>query len=321
MTISDQQDKDSLALARLTIILDKSTSAHVGQAPNDAELAALYENQLADIRRAQIISHIANNNAIYKRWMSFIDALSYIDEIDTDTSDETSKVTDKKSLLEKINDFFTPKTMSVFGGGFASAAIALFVIVALALNDIVNISQGLGEAYMDWGSSLNNEWAQAPDAIKPGSSEKFSSSRRFTFKPVDKSEPRKVIETGFKNGSAKIANYPYKAFKINPDTLTSITANQLTELPAENYTLYYNTGRLAALTTIQCTLDPSSDRVNSLHTIASSIVDGLKNTSVSEIKPLTSNFATTEDKAKAVCDLSANIMNYLVTSPATKANN
>ena len=105
-TKQQQSDRDDLAIARLTLNISKSASTPVGPVPDEAELAALVENKLETVRRAQVISHIANNNGLYERWLQLVDALVYVGEMEAGIADEDLGESDKVSLVQKLKAFF-----------------------------------------------------------------------------------------------------------------------------------------------------------------------------------------------------------------------
>lgn len=320
-SIRQADERNDQAIACLSLNIGKVKSSPAGNDPSDADLSALIEGRLDDVRRAQVISHIANNKTIYSRWLRLIEDMAYLGEITPDVIAEeiaTSAGTAKSTTLsEKLRNFFTPKTVGIFGGGFAAATIALLVILALPLNQVINISQGIDDAYIDWGSALSAEWANTPESQKPKpiTKPKYSSSRKFTFKPVIKSDIRKIIETGFRDGSTKIKDYPFDSYRVDPASLSNITPDQVAGISADDYSLFYNTGRLAAIASMQCVIAPTSQRLEDLYKVASVLVNGLKNTQAAEINPIVENFDTTRDQSSAVCQLSGKIMDYLVAKP------
>ena len=307
----NQENRDR-AIACLSLTIGKSNSSPIGSSPNEIDLAALIEGTLDPIRRSQVISHIVNNPELYSRWLRLIDDLVYLGEIENQDNSLTASTAIKvrtKSLRESVKEFFSPKTIGIFGGGFAVATIALLVILALPLKQVIQISQNIDDAYIDWGPSLTAEWANTPDSAKP--KPKYSSSRKFTFKAHEKSDIKKIIETGFKAGSKNILNYPYKSLRIDPTALANVSAAQSTGVAQDQYDLFFNTGRLTALASLQCVIDPQSQRLDSLYSIAQIIVVNLQKLSLPEINPLLKNFGSARDRAQDICDFSDKIISYL----------
>jgi hypothetical protein len=315
---SNQQpnDAEETALAQLALQLGQQPTSVVGDEPSDEELAALYENRMDPTRRAQIMGYIANNPTVYQRWIQCVETLAFMEEVDVQaTSAQTSQKTSKyrtsdqtksPGLLDRLLDWISGHKAGVFGGGFATAVIALLVVLLFPYQKDINVQQQLDDAHLSWGILLNDEWAAFPAEKKP--KRKFASSRSFFVKP--KSEIQQAIETGFKTGVEKLGKESYQGFGIDIDNLASVDPSQVASLTAEQYQALIQTGQLTSITAIQCTMDSSSIRITNLYPALLSLIKQIKTISDSQVQKLVEVGRTT-DKNAAVCQFSDNAIDLM----------
>jgi hypothetical protein len=311
---SNQQpnDAEETALAQLALQLGQQATSVVGSEPNDEELAALYENRLDTTRRAQIMGHIANNPAVYQRWIRCVETLSFMEEVEAQSTSapisqespayKTQEQLKPKGFLDSFLEWISGHRAGVFGGGFATAAIALLVVFLFPYQKEMNVQQQLDDAYLSWGILLNDEWAAFPTHKKP--KRKFASSRSFFDKP--KSDIQQALETGFKTGVEKLGKESYQGFGIDIDNLASVNASQVATLTAEQYQALTQTGQLTSIIAIQCTMDPSSNRITNLYPVVQSLIKQVKIISDNQAQKLVSGVEAITDKNSAVCHFSDN---------------
>ena len=318
---SNQQpsDAEETALAQLALQLGQQPTSVVGSEPSDEELAALYENRLDTTRRAQIMGHIANNPFVYQRWILCVETLTFMEELEAQSTSaltrqessiyKTSEQAKLKGFLESLLGWISGHRAGVFGGGFATAAIALLVVFLFPFQKDINVQQQLDDAHLSWGILLNDEWAAFPAEKKP--KRKFASNRSFFSKP--KSEIQQAIETGFKTGVEKLGNDPYQGFGIDIDNLASVNASEVASLTTEQYQALIQTGQLNSITALQCTMNPSSSRITNLYPAAQSLITQLKTSADKEVQKLVSGIEKTADKNAVVCEFSDNVIRLMQT--------
>ena len=126
--MKDTEDKASVALA-LDLIKGKRDTL-VGEAPDDEELAAFYDDTLEPTRRAQVIAYLANHEESYITWLNLVQtgntlALKKADEHIAEGN--TRFITRIKNT---INAFFNS---TAYMSGAAFTAI-LVIIVSIQLS-------------------------------------------------------------------------------------------------------------------------------------------------------------------------------------------
>jgi len=295
---STKSNKEEMALAQLALQLNSAESnSIVGTAPTDEELTALYENKLSDTRRAQLLSHIANDSSIHERWIRCVETLAYIDEIENkSTAPSAIKEKAKRGFFGFINDLLTPKTL--MGGGFSTAAIIVIVISILPPQNNYDIQMSLNGAYNSWGSSLEQEWRTLPTDQKP--TPKYSSDRSYFSDPKVKSNIQRVLETGFKISMKQIGDTPFKDYGITQKQLESIkNIDVATVMNNKQYDSLVQTGQIAALASLQCKLDSNSERLKQLTQSLAALRLQLTELQIDEAKILHSVMDT--KNSKAVC--------------------
>ncbi len=256
--------KEALTLAQLALQFTPDDSDKiVGPIPTDEELSSLYENRLDSTRRAQILSHIANNASIHDRWIRCVETLSYVDELENKSTINSESLKNTKSGLI---GFFTNllNTKILLGGGLSTAAILVIVISIIPLQKDMNIQLSLNTAYDSWGNSLENEWASLPMSQKP--KPQYSSDRSYFSKPKVKSSIQQVLETGFRISINQIGESPFKDYGIETNNLSSITKSDVAvSLTTDQYESVLQIGQIAALASLQCKLDAQSARLKQLN--------------------------------------------------------
>ncbi len=257
--LKTQTKLKAIAHLVLQFIPLKKTNS-VGLIPSDEELTALYENQLDSTRRAQVLAYIANDQAIHERWIRCVETLAYMEELDN-TSVKTAKKI--KNPFRAIVDYITTKT--ALTGGFSTVALIILVLAILPQQQEINIQLSLNDAYTNWGSTLNAEWAQLATDQKP--TPVYSGKRSFFDKPKLKSNVQNVLETGFKISISNIGETPFKSYGITPSTLANTAYHDVNNsMSTLEYNALLQTGQLAGLAALQCKINSNSERLNLLST-------------------------------------------------------
>ena len=313
MASTEQQfdGKHDAALARLALQISPGKGGSiVGAEPNDEELAALYESRLDNVRRAQILSHIANSQTVYDRWIRCVEAITFMEEIESAST--VNERAAQKDIPESSVGFFKSLFSSpagIFGGGLATAAIiVLAVFIAPTMQSEFDFQAGIDGAYRDWGNNLDNEWAALPSAAKP---KPKLSQRGFFSKPKSKSDIQKVLETGLKAGVETIGTQPLIDLGIEVKNLSSVHSAEVTSLTSDQYSTVYETGRLVAVLAPQCHIDPDSERISNLIAVLDILTRKLALISVSEISQLLQGVKDNSNRAALICSLSDNVIALL----------
>ncbi|VAW96238.1 hypothetical protein MNBD_GAMMA22-1263 [hydrothermal vent metagenome] len=301
-----KSDKEAIALAQLALQLESPDNASVvGITPSDEELTALYEGQLDDTRRAQVMSHIANNPNVHQRWVQCVDSLAYIDEIESETNVQATSITKPSNMIvEFISNLFKNKIL--LGSGFSSAVVILFVILLQIQQADINIQLQLNETYSDWGNSLPQEWNTLANDQKP--TPVYSSDRSYFSELKQKSDVQKILESGFKMAMTKIGSTPFKDYGISDKNLSNTTKKDFVKnFTSSEYDSLLQTGQIAALAAIQCKLDPASPRLNKLNTALTVLHKQLNRLTTDEANNLQSKMLIHENS----CATAEHIINLI----------
>ena len=124
----DTGDRAQRALALLGLRMDGAESVAVGEEPSAEDFAALYEGELEAARRAQVLSHIASNPAIYRRW---IDAVAAMGAMDTNPLADTAEKPSPEPFLQRALNWLREgfRTPALVGSVSAAALVAILVIL------------------------------------------------------------------------------------------------------------------------------------------------------------------------------------------------
>lgn len=121
---NDDSIKDSAAAY---IALDVMRNPPVGPKPDWAELQAYREGELDETRRAEVLSHIANDADVHQQWLDLSEADHWLANPQNQT--EQNRVAEPSSsggLLARFAAWFTPVRTTLAGvGAMALAAIAI----------------------------------------------------------------------------------------------------------------------------------------------------------------------------------------------------
>lgn len=114
MTSNTSSQQQAEYLARIALALTQRPAPQ-GISPDEEDLAALLDNLLSEPRRAEVISHLAHDAALYERWQQLL-----IDQDLWFEEDTASNVTSIASARAPRRPWWQP------AGGFTAVAAALF---------------------------------------------------------------------------------------------------------------------------------------------------------------------------------------------------
>jgi len=107
------------------IALDAMGNPTQGDAPDWSELQAYREGGLSEQRRAEVLSHIANDPEVHQQWLDLSEAEHFLANPQNQVSEQTT-LSDKPTLGERVRAWFTPAHTALAGvGAMAVAAIAI----------------------------------------------------------------------------------------------------------------------------------------------------------------------------------------------------
>ena len=296
-TFNDTPENEELVLIQLALHLGKKSNTAIGDIPDDEELAAFADQSMTDdTRRAQILSHIASNHQVYHRWISLVEAIGQL---------ETQALSSTQSSRKKSSGFFSwlfanNVRTGVFGGGMATVAIALVVVILLP---VIGKVASLDDQYDRMMPILNAQWDSLPHQKKTLSGD--GDTRSFQFLSAAQS----VVEYGFHHNASRIGDSRFESIGIiiNKDISVPVKPENVS---SEQYLELQRLGKLVALTTIQCELKmPENEFKNSFDT-AKNIMTSLKSIEDDQLTALSSNLEK-PNKKLAVCGLSNEVLRIL----------
>ncbi|MDI3324301.1 hypothetical protein QKW35_07915 [Pontibacterium granulatum] len=107
-------------LARIALEFSQ-VDTPVGERPDLEDLAAMLDNRLDSSRRAQVISHLACDSALYARWQQLLNHHPV-------WSGESAGVGTPVSLLQQLRERFNVWLLPVSGSALASLALVAFIL-------------------------------------------------------------------------------------------------------------------------------------------------------------------------------------------------
>jgi hypothetical protein len=168
--MNDRSHATSHATA-VSVALSLRRGAPIGERPTAEELAALYEGCLSSDRRTEVLSYLANDEALYAQWLMFFE---YAEELGLPApaaipvdrpagNDQRVRRGPKTSFAGKLKRLFN---IYILFPGTALAGLAVFMLFFQVSQPI-----GLDQLYQEYGTpapgritlptrSLGNFWAE-----------------------------------------------------------------------------------------------------------------------------------------------------------------
>lgn len=232
--------KEQIA-ARLGLHAAPAASGAVGQPPTAEDFGALYEGSLDATRRAQVLSHITTDRAIYRRWLEVVEGQASLDP-QLSATDQVAATHSRPSLLSRLSRWMRESLWVPAGAGSVAAA-ALVVVMLLPSNE-QGPAPGAWDDVDTIYSEFGNQWNRAPGTL---------SDRRVrgAKTPSAPTAEQQALYEGMRDGLAAL-----------DDTLPQMWLPELAVDPAQVQALpeaLHDTlraaGRLATLARFQCQLD------------------------------------------------------------------
>lgn len=242
---------NKIELAEVLLALNAGgADTPVGALPSDEELVALAEGQLDEVRRAQLLSHIAADENVYERWMDAVELLSLADEPLTGAAATESKPSLLSSLASGFNKLLSPQ-------GFAGLATAAAGIFALT----VFIAPPSTEAHIDeLYSAHGSHWSTSPSELESVKARRIGTNAQA-------SAAKQAVYMGAQHGLDDLGS------EFPSEWLPSINLepNSVSTLSTANYESLYNSGRLATIAHFKCQLSAAP----SFYTAADTALQGI----------------------------------------------
>lgn len=150
MTTNTSSQRQDEYLSRIALALTERP-ARQGTPPDDEDLAALLDNLLDEQRRGEVISHLANDPALYQRWQQLLEN----HDVWAGDSSSNSTVTSIANAAQRRRPWWQP------AGGFIGAAAALFA-GWLALKPGADLLT-LDQAYQQFSPELTSYLDEQPN--------------------------------------------------------------------------------------------------------------------------------------------------------------
>tara|TARA_R110001599_G_scaffold353442_1_gene592232 strand:- start:106 stop:960 length:855 start_codon:yes stop_codon:yes gene_type:complete len=219
-------DKKLSAMVVLSLAMLKVKRNRNGKVPSLEELAALYDGNLSDKRRAQVLYHLREDNDLYSQWLLIVESAEHVGSDDNELIVDRVIKTHKQSISKIISDYFNDR--------FLVPAFTICMIPFLAIILLFNQKVGLNDLYLNYATN-----GQSLVSLPTRS--------YFENNDLPASAEYKFIRAGYDNGlvSLNLA----EAKKGSSDTEpTAVNRDSYTEQQA----LYFDLGELAAIVDYQC---------------------------------------------------------------------
>jgi len=221
-----RMDKKLSAMVVLSLAILKVKTNRNGKVPGLEELAALYDGNLSDKRRAQVLSHLSEDDDLYSQWILIVESTEHVGLDNNDLIVDRVMKTQKQSISKIISDYFNDR--------FLVSAFMICMIPFLAITILFNQKVGLKDLYLNYannGQSL------------------VSLPTRSYFENIDllASAEYKYIRAGYDNGLISLDSAAAMKGGSNTEP-AGVNRDSYTEQQA----LYFDLGELAAIVDDQC---------------------------------------------------------------------
>lgn len=271
-----------------------------GTAPSDEELTALYENRLPNARRTDVLSHIANDAAVYRRWLSCVQNQTLVETLTntqatavTSPTRATSERAKKRGGWLGIIHFLSSRT-GFWGSGAAAVVTVLLMVFIIPFDSMRDDADPLARAFADWPSSLKQYWQQSPYSTLPTQ----LPPRAIHLPP---SIIQQIVATGFRQGMLDLPPQVFASQGWDANKIPVITYTPALKLDPTQFKRLIDLGHFSALATVQCKLDPHHLRLKNIHAPFSALVQELQKLGVSELGNLQTALLSQADVGAAVC--------------------
>ncbi|MDI9245941.1 hypothetical protein [Marinobacter sp. CHS3-4] len=182
---------DQSPTTMVSVALSLYKGEPIGDRPDPEELAALYEGALSETRRAEVLSHLAGDDAVYAQWLMSFEYAEELGILGEDPIPEAASVTAGETAREDHGASFAGKLKNLFNlytlvPGTALAGLAVFMLFFQASQP-----SGVEGLYQEYGVSASGQ-LQLPT--------------RSLGNFWDEPEPERfVVSQGFKTGLDRLA--------------------------------------------------------------------------------------------------------------------
>lgn len=219
-------DKKLSAMVVLSLAMLKGKTNRNGKVPSLEELAALYDGNLSEKRRAQVLSHLSEDDDLYSQWLLLVESTEHVSLDENDLIVDRVVKTHKQSISTIISDYFNDR--------FLVPAFIVCMIPFLAIIILLNQKLGLNDLYLNYANNGQNL------VLLPTRS-------YFENNDLLASAEYKFIRAGYDNGLVSLGSAVAKKGRSNTEPET-INRDSYTQQQA----LYFDLGELAAIVDYQC---------------------------------------------------------------------
>lgn len=339
--MSDQEtNRDDKARVSLALPLDSANrvakgDALKGNAPTDEELAALIDQRLQADRRTEILSHIANDPLIYKKWLRLVEASEIAADVGqhSGSTDEASPDTTQASTplvrgVSQTTPSDQPKDSTQKAGEETPAKVDYSNVVPIrgsknkpqkkkpAKNSrllgfigagmaasaallMVNVSFKSAQSIDGLYDSYGQSWSGLPAYELP------TRSVGGLLQP-EKSAAVKVLETGLVKGLDALGPQ-FQLPDILRDELANVSQAE-SGLDASDYDLLKNTGQFATIAKLKCDSNAVEYFYQSAHSVGKSLSKDLAKLDLAEAKAIAQQFTSQSSDKDAVCTLADQVL-------------
>jgi hypothetical protein len=232
----DTKDSATQAMALLGLRAGKSDATAVGDAPTVEDFSALYEGALDATRRAQVLSHIAADQDIYRAWLEVASAQATLDE---SLAAQPASAQQTVPLLQRLGSWLADMVRMPAVSGSMVAAALVAVMLTPGQDDAPASWGEIDDIYAQYGS----DWQVSPSSLRDRSIR--SGGSELTASPE-----QQAIYLGLRGGLDLLGN------DFSDKWLPRITVDEgVDSLSPELRDALLATGKLATLARFQCQLE------------------------------------------------------------------
>jgi len=184
------------------------------------------------------------------------------------------------------------------------ASLTIIAIITLAYvnsasHSIEKLSNVIETIYSSQTPIIKERWKLQSHKIHPS-----TISTQKSFFPV-KSPERKLIETGYKLGANRIGDNLFNQIGIKLNVLDSVPAN------TDNEKTLVELGRLAAITTLLCIIDPKNQELENIYASTDNILREIPRDLLANFSNLMASISNGETRQARICSFNNALISYI----------
>lgn len=222
--------------AQIALQLTRRQIAAVGEPPGDEELAALSDGKLENTRRAQVMSHLAADEALYARFIALQSATAFV-EGESESTQRSAMASHQPTFAERLRAWLRAPV-------FAGAITAMLVILLMPTlrpdysREVDELYDNIAVSELDSRAIPESGQMDRPDPDKA----------------LALSTTRQLMEAGVRTGLEQVG-LSQGLPGLSASGFEWLSLYNRIGLIQPSWRARYELGRLTALATLQCRAD------------------------------------------------------------------